>query len=143
MSVLNTTGRGKKACDNCKKVVGPRTKICPGCGRHFHFKVKAKDAIKTTDVDWTKLKKGQVIKVVAGYGPHYTRETGERVSMGYSGLFKVSGINRESHGIEAYPHGSKHDDSGFCFIYMGPTVPAKTVGIRESHKIELVTNGET
>jgi len=135
--------RGKKSCDKCGRKAGPRTKVCPKCNTHFIFKPKRRIKSKTRSIeDWRSLKCGQLIRAIQGYGPYHINFDGERVSDGYSGLFRVKYV--EAEGIGAYPFGRRHSvnahHGGYCFIYMGDTKPCK-IGLdnhwEEAHKIKL------
>ena len=135
--------RGKKKCDKCDRETGVRTKVCPKCGTHFMFKPKSRRRVKTSTLeDWQSLQRGQIIKAVQGYGPYHLNNDGDRVSDGYTGLYKVRCLEKE--GIGAYPVGRRHSvnahHGGYCFIYMGPKKPCK-IGLNEHweepHKIKL------
>ena len=131
--------KGQKTCDKCHHPTGPRTKTCKKCGRHFVFQPKGRNKIRTNELkDWRSLKRGQIVKSIQGHGPYWINDKGERESMGYFGLFKVSGVSAD--GVGAYPHGTKQKDGGYHFLYMGQT-KENSWNIRwfdNAHKLELV-----
>lgn len=93
---------------------------------------------KEQDINWKRLKKGDLIKIIAGTGPYIViikNGIEERVSMGYSGKFRV--VSLDKYGIHAYP--VKANESGHCFIYMGKKCKSKHNTIMNPHKIKLLT----
>lgn len=133
--------KGQKICAKCSAPTGPRTKVCHKCGTQFTFSPKPRMRVKVNELEnWRSLSVGQVIKALQGYGPHYINAEDERVSMGYAGTFRVKFVDET--GIGTYPVG-KTDESGFCYLYMGPACDS-AMGIikKEPHKIVLVTNGD-
>ncbi len=136
---LTSNGRGRKTC-GCGTICGVRTKICPVCQKSFQFipsfMKKGIDEIGEID-DWTKLDKGDHIKIVKGTGPYCMitdKLTEERRPeyMGYSGKFEVHKLDSE--GIHVYPLG-KNSESGHCFILMVTKSKSKYGTILEPHKI--------
>ena len=127
--------RGIKECVKCGTLQGVRTKICKNkkCGHAFSF-INAflrKKKKPEFDVDWKSLEKGNKIRCLAGHGPYYIGEDGERIKMGESGKFTVMGVN--SQGIEAT------NKSGHAFILMVDRgVSKETDIIRDPHKIRLI-----
>ncbi len=124
-------GKGKKACEKCGTITGPRAYMCKNCNTPFVFKAKSKDAKNTKiirDVNWRELVKGDRIKVNGG--PYYVYH-GEFIPMGYRGRFVVEGI--DDNGIKAWGL-DKH--SGFCHIYMGPDIQNKETSVwKIKHKL--------
>jgi hypothetical protein len=123
-------GRGHKTCKHCGETTGPRAHNCPSCGKAFEFKSEVVTA-EDNKFDWRKLEPGDVIKVISGSGPYFEGEI-ERIPMGYHGVFKVHGV--DTNGIHAYP--VKANESGHCYIYMGPAVEKSPGGlVQKSHKV--------
>ena len=121
----------KKKCPQCGIMLGVRTKQCPECEHKFHIK---KGVPKPKMVDWTELKKGDIIKCVQGNGPYWIdKSTGERFGFNFRGKYKVEFIDNK--GIGAYPE-RNNTESGFCYIYMGGSRYNSETGIQnEPHKI--------
>jgi hypothetical protein len=124
-------GKGKKACEKCGTVTGPRAYMCKNCNTPFVFKAKSKEAKNTKiirDFNWRELIKGDRIRVAGG--PYYVSK-GEFIPMGYRGRFVVDSI--DEHGIRAFGL-DKHQ--GFCHIYMGPDVQNKETKVwKIKHKL--------
>lgn len=124
-------GKGKKACQNCGAVTGPRAYMCKKCNTPFIFKAKSKEQKNTKiirDINWRELVKGDRIRVAGG--PYYVSR-GEFIPMGYRGKFVVESI--DEHGIRAFGL-DKH--SGFCHIYMGKDIQNKETGVwKIAHKL--------
>jgi hypothetical protein len=125
--------KGEKVCPNCGVInKGVRTQKCTDCGYKFTF-FKTNMGLKKIE-DWRDLQSGDYIKVISGSGPYYicskdteVANSGERVSLGHFGRFKV--ISIDSEGIHA------HQD-GHCYIYMGEEKQSKKTGTFLSpHKI--------
>jgi len=125
-------GKGKKACEKCGKVTGPRAYFCKGCNTPFVFKAKSKEAKNTKiirDFNWKELVKGDKIKVAGG--PYYLSHGQEFIPMGYRGRFIVESV--DEHGIRAY---GLDKFSGFCHIYMGVDIQNKETGVwKIKHKM--------
>jgi ribosomal protein L40E len=133
-------GKGKKACEKCGTVTGPRAYMCKKCNTPFIFKAKSKESKNTKiirDVNWKELVKGDRIRVAGG--PYFVSK-GEFIPMGYRGRFIVDEIDEQ--GIRAFGL-DKHQ--GFCHIYMGPDVQNKETGVwKIKHKMmKLKTKVET
>lgn len=124
-------GKGKKACEKCGTVTGPRAYMCKNCNTPFVFKAKSKEAKNTKlikDFNWRELVKGDRIKVSSG--PYYVSK-GDFIPMGYRGRFVVESI--DEHGIRAFGL-DKH--AGFCHIYMGPDIQNKETKVwKIKHKL--------
>lgn len=124
-------GKGKKACEKCGTVTGPRAYMCKKCNTPFVFKAKSKEAKNTKlikDFNWRELTKGDRIRVTGG--PYYVSR-GEFIPMGYRGRFVVESIDDQ--GIRAY---GLDKFSGFCHIYMGPDIQNKETGVwKIKHKM--------
>jgi len=124
-------GKGKKACDKCGTVTGPRAYICKKCNTPFVFKVKSKEKRNTKiirDFNWKELVKGDRIKVNGG--PYFVSR-GEFIPMGYRGRFVVESL--DSNGILAWGL-DKHQ--GFCHIYMAGDIQNKETGVwKTAHKL--------
>lgn len=124
-------GKGKKACEKCGAVTGPRAYMCKQCNTPFVFKAKSKESKNTKiikDFNWRELVKGDRIRVAGG--PYYVSR-GEFIPMGYRGRFVVDSI--DEHGIRAFGL-DKH--AGFCHIYMGPDVQNKETKVwKIKHKL--------
>ena len=138
-SEVQGIGRGRKACPECKALVGPRTHYCV-CGHKFEAakgakpkptKVKRVKFRKTIE-DWHELQKGDKIRALKGYGPHYIDETGEKVFFRERGVLVVDKRVRE--GLICF------GPSGTGFIYMGPVTKSKVIPntIKEPHKLVRV-----
>jgi hypothetical protein len=123
--------KGKKTCDNCGNLTGPRAFMCPKCNTPFVFKAKSKETKNTKiirDYDWKELVKGDRIKVAGG--PYYVSR-GEFIPMGYRGRFVVEGLDKN--GILAY---GIDKCQGFCHIYMGGDIQNKETGVwKIKHKL--------
>lgn len=112
--------KGKKSCPKCGQENGARAKECGNvqCKEKFKFTIRIKKVkLKTEEVNWRKLQKGDTILVTKG--PYYVKRDPrngvelERKPFGYNGKFKVYEILTD--GICAYPTG-KTKESGHCFI---------------------------
>ena len=123
--------KGKKTCDNCGTMTGPRAFMCPKCNTPFVFKAKSKETKNTKiirDYDWKDLVKGDRIKVAGG--PYFVSR-GEFIPMGYRGRFVVEGLDKN--GILAY---GIDKCQGFCHIYMGGDIQNKETGVwKTKHKL--------
>lgn len=124
-------GKGKKACEKCGTITGPRAYMCKNCNTPFVFKAKSKESKNTKiikDFNWRELVKGDRIRVAGG--PYYVSK-GEFIPMGYRGRFVVDSI--DEHGIRAFGI-DKHQ--GFCHIYMGPDIQNKETKVwKIKHKL--------
>ena len=132
-------GKGRKACPECKMLVGPRTHYCV-CGHQFEAskgakrkptkikKVKFKKIVE----DWKTLEKGDKIRTLKGYGPHYVDESGEKKFFRERGVLIVQ--HKDRNGLIC------HGPQGSGYIYMGPVSKSTVVpnGIKEPHKIVRV-----
>ena len=107
--------KGKKTCENCGTLTGPRAYMCPSCQTPFVFAAQSKER-KTTRIirnfDWRELQPGEKIKATGG--PYYVKG-GEFIPMGYRGKFSV--VSLDKNGIVAYSA-----KGGYCHIYMGPDI---------------------
>jgi len=104
--------KGKKTCDNCGTLTGPRAYMCPHCQTPFMFAVQSKEKKNTKVIrnfDWRELEAGDKIKVTGG--PYYVKG-GEFIPMGYRGKFTV--VSLDDKGIIGYS-----EKGGYCHIYMG------------------------
>lgn len=104
--------KGKKTCEHCGTLTGPRAYMCPQCQTPFMFVVKSKDKKNTKFVknfNWKELKVGEKIKATGG--PYFVQK-GDFIPMGYRGKFTV--VSVDSEGIVAYS-----GKGGYCHIYMG------------------------
>ena len=104
--------KGKKTCDNCGTLTGPRAYMCPSCQTPFMFAVQSKEKKNTKVIrnfDWHELESGDKIKATGG---PYNVKGGEFIPMGYRGKFTVISIDDE--GIVGYS-----EKGGYCHIYMG------------------------
>lgn len=123
--------KGKKTCDKCGTLAGPRAYICKNCNAPFIFKTVSKEKKNTKiirDFNWRELVKGDKIRVAGG--PYYVSR-GEFIPMGYRGRFVVEGL--DSNGILAYGLDKYH---GFCHIYMGGDIQNKETGVwKTKHKL--------
>ena len=123
--------KGKKTCDKCGALTGPRAFVCPKCNTPFVFKAKSRETKNTKvirDYDWRDLVKGDRIKVAGG--PYYVSR-GEFIPMGYRGRFVVEGLDKN--GILAY---GIDKCQGFCHIYMGGDIQNKETGVwKTKHKL--------
>jgi hypothetical protein len=116
--------RGKKQCESCGHLTGPRSLHCPNCKKSFAFKPKSKEHKSNKVIksfNWRELKKGDRIKVSGG--PYFV-SNGESVSMGYRGSFVVDSLDNKgirAFGVDKY--------SGFCHIYMGENSKDDSTGM--------------
>ena len=104
--------KGKKTCDNCGTLTGPRAYMCPSCQTPFMFAVQSKEKKNTKVIrnfDWHELESGDKIKATGG--PYYVKG-GEFIPMGYRGKFTV--VSLDEKGIVGYS-----EKGGYCHIYMG------------------------
>lgn len=124
--------KGIKICPQCRNEIGNKTKICPHCQYFFVSKSQCYHQITNGyQVDWKTLVKGDIIKCLAGNGPHYLDQNGEKTFLSSSGKYKVSRITQN--GIEAY------GKRGFEFLLMVDLgLNPETQIIREPHKIRLL-----
>jgi len=127
--------RGKKKCSECGLETGPRTLKCKGCDTSFHVnrsttKRKTRKIKRETEIDWTKLEKDDIIKVVSGTGPYWGKGE-EREGMGYYGTFTVEALLND--GIKCYAADKRN--SGFCFVYMGEERTMETGTVLQAHKV--------
>lgn len=105
--------KGKKTCDNCGTLTGPRAYMCPNCNTPFSFKVQSREKKNTKlirNFNWRELEPGDKIKSTGG--PYYVKGS-DFIPMGYRGKYTVVNIDQE--GIVAYS-----SKGGYCHIYMGP-----------------------
>jgi hypothetical protein len=123
--------KGKKTCDKCGTMTGPRAFMCAKCNTPFIFKCQSKEKKNTKiirDFNWRELVKGDKIRVAGG--PYFVSK-GEFIPMGYRGRFVVDGI--DNNGILAYGL-DKHQ--GFCHIYMGGDIQNKETSVwKTKHKL--------
>ena len=129
--------KGKKKCEQCGSLVGPRTQIC-SCGFEFSFKprfLKTKTFNNHSSINFRDLKKDDVVYIKRATGPYwFNEETQERVALGYSGKVKVRSVSED--GFSAW----SEREGCFAFIYMGEKKPAKNgVTILAPHKIRKVS----
>jgi len=121
--------KGKKTCDKCGTLTGPRAYICPQCNSPFVFAIKSKEKKNTRvirDFNWKELQPGEIIKVTGG--PYYVK-SGEFIPMGYRGKFKV--VNVDKNGIVAYG-----ERGGYCHIYMGGDFQNPITGVwKTKHRL--------
>lgn len=104
--------KGKKTCEKCGTLTGPRAYMCPSCSTPFVFAAKSKERKNTRfirDFNWKELEVGEKIK--ANGGPYYVKGS-DFIPMGYRGKFTVVSIDEE--GIVGYS-----EKGGYCHIYMG------------------------
>jgi hypothetical protein len=128
--------RGQKLCKNCNGINGARAHVCKHCNTEFKAgavskskPVKIRKTKKYEEVeDWTSLKAGDRIKVIARSGNYYVKADGERQYLTDGGLYTISDI--DSLGLHVY-------DGGYGYIYMGPEVPSQVIPnmYRSPHKI--------
>ena len=105
--------KGKKSCDKCGALSGPRAYMCGECNTPFVFAAKSKEQKNTRVIrnfNWKELQIGEKIK--ANGGPYYVKG-GDFIPMGYRGKFTVVGLDDQ--GIIGYSN-----KGGYCHIYMGP-----------------------
>lgn len=127
--------RGQKTCKGCGATTGPRTHACPSCGLAFVFKGEAV-APASEKVSWKTLEEGEIIKVVSGSGPYFNGKE-DKISMGYSGIFRVKYTDET--GIHAYP--VKATESGHCFILMKSTKSVCGL-VNQPHRIRRLKKAE-
>lgn len=133
-------GRGQKTCKSCGTHTGPRAFKCPKCGEPFEFKDKVPSCFKPEKgesvFDWRTLVRGDRIRVIAGSGPYYPKNSqrDEDIPMGYYGKFTVRYL--DENGIHAYGN-VKEGEQSHCYIFMNPEASglSKTGMMRVPHKI--------
>lgn len=120
--------KGQKFCPFCDGIIkGCRTRVCSHCHKELipskpYDKANSKLAKIAENkglalpkiaekFDWQTLERGDIIKVSQMGGPVWKLDTGEEVSMGYSGNFKV--LSKDSKGIHALGLGKR---SGHHYI---------------------------
>lgn len=104
--------KGKKTCDNCGTLTGPRAYMCPNCNTPFVFAAQSREKKNTRvirEFNWRELEAGEKIKATGG--PYYVKG-GEFIPMGYRGKFTV--VSLDEKGIVGYS-----EKGGYCHIYMG------------------------
>ena len=109
--------RGQKLCEQCGTPNGVRAYECKNCDYPFKMKKYRKGSKKKRVDDFTKLQKGDEIRVVGGSGPYYTNENGEKLYLTDRGKYIVKNV--DENGI--HTHG-KH---GYDYLYMGKNAPRK------------------
>lgn len=122
--------RGQKQCVECGGVNASRQRVCKHCGYTF-YQTKRKNTPQ--DVDWRELESGDFIKVIQGSGPYYFNEYKEKVSISYSGVFRV--CDKDDYGLICFGVGK--NNTGTAYIYMGDSKKSNIFGsvYREPHKI--------
>lgn len=121
--------KGKKTCDKCGTMTGPRAYMCPNCNTPFVFAVKSKERRSTKIIknfDWRELQAGEKIKATGG--PYFVKGS-DFIPMGYRGKFTVVSIDNQ--GIIAYS-----EKGGYCHIYMGRDKQCKQTKIwKTKHRL--------
>lgn len=121
--------KGKKTCDNCGTMTGPRAYMCSNCNTPFTFAVQSKESKNTRVIrnfDWRELETGDKIKTSGG--PYYVKG-GEFIPMGYRGRFTV--VSLDDNGIVGYS-----DKGGYCHIYMGKDIQCPETKVwKTKHKL--------
>lgn len=85
--------------------------------------------------DWTKLKSGDVVRSIRGYGPYFTNYYGKKIYKGEYGYYQVDSV--EYNGLQVYeysPRGKALYHGGKRFIYMGEKRKVDIIN-REPHKL--------
>ena len=82
--------RGQKLCEQCGTPNGVRAYECKNCDYPFKMKKYRKGSKKKRVDDFTKLQKGDEIRVVGGSGPYYTNEDGEKLYLTDRGKYIVN-----------------------------------------------------
>lgn len=86
-------------------------------------------------IDWTALKKGDVVRSVQGYGPYFENSKGEKTYQGNYGIFKVDEVHKEGFYAHEYSsRGRKLDFGGRRFLYMGESRRVDII-YRQPHKL--------
>ena len=124
--------RGQKLCEKCNTPNGVRAYECKNCDYPFKMKKYRKGSKKKRVDDFTKLQKGDEIRVVGGSGPYYTNENGEKLYLTDRGKYIVKNV--DENGI--HTHG-KH---GYDYLYMGKKCPSPILDsiTKAPHKIILI-----
>ena len=118
-----------KICPKCNEKCPARIRRCKKCDSAFAFKVKKnKHGRQTTVSDWKELAPGDYIKVSGG--SVWLDKDGTELSMGYSGVFAVIGVDKN--GILAC---GKDKTSGFCHIWMADEIMNSVGLLKRPHKI--------
>jgi ribosomal protein L40E len=122
-----------KICPNCQEKNPARIRRCKKCDSAFAFKVKkqSKKSGAITVSDWKGLLPGEYIKVSGG--SVWLDKDGTELSMGYSGIFTVVGIDKN--GILAC---GKDKTSGFCHIWMGDEVMNPAGILKRPHRVAKI-----
>lgn len=124
--------RGQKSCPQCKIINGARSFQCKSCGHMFAMKKKRRGKKRTRILDYTTLKKGDIIKVIGGTGPYYEDDAGVRHYLTERGKYTVDGT--DDSGIKCW------GPSGYDYLYMGESCRSKLLHniMKEPHKILMI-----
>ena len=119
---------------------GVRTIQCK-CGYGFfddngRSKINKKVEVKQYEpINWTKLEKGDKIRVKNDSGPLMIMSDGVEVCIGHHGVFTVYKL--DLYGIHA------HGKHGYVFLWMGKETFCKDTGIlRKPHNIRKIKNAK-
>lgn len=125
--------KGKKSCEQCGTLTGPRAYMCPECNHPFVFAVQSKEKRTTRlikNFNWKELQVGDTIKSTGG--PYYVKGC-DFIPMGYRGKYTVVRLDEE--GIIAYS-----TKGGYCHIYMGRDKQCPETKIwKTKHRLAKVT----
>lgn len=132
--------RGKKKCPSCDEVNAARQIQCK-CGFHFQEK-KVVDVVMTStpvrkevevkELDWTTLKKGDVIEVLSGAGDYYIGEHGKTYMTDFC---EYTVVDIKQNGILA----TEYKGGGTAFINMIDNASSISSMIqRERHNIKMI-----
>jgi hypothetical protein len=127
--------RGQKLCPECNSVNAARSYQCKMCGSDF---LPKNTLLKNEVENWRDLQKGEEVKVIQGSGPFFRLDKdcedgsrNERLYMNESGVYTI--VELRDNGVMAY------GDSGYAFLYMGPSVYREETGInREPYRLKRV-----
>ena len=135
-------GAPTKKCSICGSKSHARASKCE-CG--YQFYIPKKELREKQAANWRELKKGDIIKVVAGSGPYFLSKDrpGERIMMGEKGKFEVEEIlDKDSRCCGIYAHqlygraGKSHYRE---WIYMGESYYSEDNSIhKEPHRIKVL-----
>jgi len=134
IKTYTTPGRGKKRCQQCKTLVGVRTKICPICKSEIVSKKIIRENIKREieSLDWKTLSVNDIILSISGGPVFETEETSH--NLGHYGKFKIKEIVND--GILCY--GMEKLNHGVYYLYMGkPRISKYGTNLRP-HKIRVL-----
>ena len=136
----------EKTCPDCNSQSHARASNCKECGYQFYEKKRAKQ--ERLAENWRELKKGDLIKCIAGHGCYWqNKETGEKVRLGHKGTFEVQEIYYKNSrscgilGVQIYTRGRRAHTREY--IYMGESYYDDSLSThKEPHKIIVIRKND-